>query len=559
MKTPNDLAFASLAVMCGEKMESTKRRTSLAWLIAALLTGVLSLSFASAATNWPPAQGEAALAQLKERGLYDSLQEALARARYGVYPEPQQAAGWQAENPAQQIRARFTSEGVQVEAKPGDGPPQRIGIKLRSVGYGERAIGVSAPRLTTSGSRIEYRRSLVGKDSAAGAITEWYVNTAAGLEQGFTLESAPGERRDGERLRVVLALEGDLRAQAVDGGQALEFTDGAGRRVLRYDHLVVRDGAGRELEARMAVRMEGGEAEAWLEVDDRDAVWPVTIDPAFTQQQKLEASDVAPVEVFGTSVAISGETVVVGAPRGGSMFEGSAYVFVRSGGGWSQQQKLEASDRAHLTSSAPRWRSAGRRSWSARRVVVAWIKAWPMSLCAAVEAGASSRSSRPQTGRQLTCSAPRWRSAGRRSWSARRLVVAWIKARPMSLCAAVEAGASSRSSRPGRAGIDISAPRWRSAGRRSWSARRVLVAMFEGSAYVFVRSGVGWSQQQKLEASDAVVFGAFGTSVAISGETVVAGAQGGGSIIKAWPMSLCAAGWRLEPAAEARGFGRAGI
>jgi hypothetical protein len=24
--------------------------------------------------------------------------------------------------------------------------------------------------------------------------------------------------------------------------------------------------------------MEGGEGEVWLEVDDRDAVWPVTID-----------------------------------------------------------------------------------------------------------------------------------------------------------------------------------------------------------------------------------------------------------------------------------------
>jgi hypothetical protein len=38
----------------------------------------------------------------------------------------------------------------------------------------------------------------------------------------------------------VLALESDLRRAAMDGGQALEFTDGAGQRVLRYDHLVVR-------------------------------------------------------------------------------------------------------------------------------------------------------------------------------------------------------------------------------------------------------------------------------------------------------------------------------
>jgi hypothetical protein len=59
---------------------------------------------------------------------------------------------------------------MQVEAKPGDGHPRRIGMKLRSMGYGERAMGVSAAGLTTSGSRIEYKRSLVGNDGATGAI-----------------------------------------------------------------------------------------------------------------------------------------------------------------------------------------------------------------------------------------------------------------------------------------------------------------------------------------------------------------------------------------------------
>ena len=512
-----------------ERMESTKRRTSLAWLIAALLAGVLSLSFAGAATSWPPAQGEAALAQLKERGLYDSLQEALATARYGVYPEPHQPASWQAENPAQQINARFTAEGVQVQTKPDHGHPPRIGMKLRSVGYGERPIGVSAARLTTSGSRIEYRRLLVGKDSAAGAITEWYVNTAAGLEQGFTLESAPGERRDGERLRVVLALEGDLRAQAVDGGQALEFTDGAGRRVLRYDHLVVRDGAGRELEARMAVRMEGGEAEAWLEVDDRDAVWPVTIDPAFSQQQKLEASDVAPVEVFGTSVAISGETVVVGAPRGGSMFEGSAYVFVRSGGGWSQQQKLEASDRALIDLFGTSVAISG------ETVVVGATRGGSMDQGLAYVFVRSGGGWSQQQKLEASDGAPIDLFGTSVAISGETVVVGAPYGGSMDQGLAyvfVRSGGGWSQQQKLEAS---DAPALNFGTSVAISGETVVVGApgagsnFEGSAYVFVRSGVGWSQQQKLEASDAVVFGALGTSVAISGETVVAGAQGGGS------------------------------
>ena len=72
---------------------------------------------------------------------------------------------------------------------------------------------------------------------------------------------------------------------------------------------------------------------------------------AWIQQAKLEASDPGADEQFGFSVAISGETVVVGAPfddGAAGNAQGSAYVFARSGGVWSQQQKLEPSDAAEL-------------------------------------------------------------------------------------------------------------------------------------------------------------------------------------------------------------------
>ena len=348
------------------------------------------------------------------------------------------------------------------------------------------------------------------------------------------MESAPGERRDGERLRVALALEGELRAEAVEGGQALEFTDDVGRRALRYDHLVVRDGGGRELEARMAVSEEGGEV--WLEVDDREAVWPVTIDPTFTQQQNLEASDPAAFDLFGESVAISGETVVVGAPAddGAAGLKArpmSLCAAVESG---ASSRSSSPRTRRQMTCSATRWRSAGRRSWSARWVMMAQratIKARPTSLCAVVESGASSRSSSPRTRRQATSSAARWRSAGRRSWSARRLMMAQratIKARPMSLRAAVESGHSSRSSSP-RTRRELTMFGYSVAISGETVVVGALVAagaagFRQGSAYVFVRSGGVWTQQQKLEASDAAANDEFGTSVAISGETVVVGA-----------------------------------
>jgi FG-GAP repeat len=56
----------------------------------------------------------------------------------------------------------------------------------------------------------------------------------------------------------------------------------------------------------------------------------------------LEALDAPAGSQLGTSVAISGDTIVAGAQYGGSMSQGSAYVFVRSGGVWSRQQILES-------------------------------------------------------------------------------------------------------------------------------------------------------------------------------------------------------------------------
>jgi hypothetical protein len=68
----------------------------------------------------------------------------------------------------------------------------------------------------------------------------------------------------------------------------------------------------------------------------------------WTQQQKLMASDGMANDTFGYSVALSGELVVVGAPFGGGgvQGQGSVYEFTRSGTNWTQQQELTAADGA---------------------------------------------------------------------------------------------------------------------------------------------------------------------------------------------------------------------
>jgi len=69
----------------------------------------------------------------------------------------------------------------------------------------------------------------------------------------------------------------------------------------------------------------------------------------WTEQAKLTASDAAADDGFGIAVAVSGDTAVVGAwanDHTGGTDAGAAYVFVRAAGVWTQQAKLTASDAA---------------------------------------------------------------------------------------------------------------------------------------------------------------------------------------------------------------------
>ena len=67
----------------------------------------------------------------------------------------------------------------------------------------------------------------------------------------------------------------------------------------------------------------------------------------WTEQQCIQASDKELDDHFGSSVALYDDTIIVGAPEEdtGGTDTGAAYIFTRSGTTWTQQQKIQASDR----------------------------------------------------------------------------------------------------------------------------------------------------------------------------------------------------------------------
>jgi hypothetical protein len=231
------------------------------------------------------------------------------------------ASGFEATNAGQEMVTGFTSEGVEV--RHGNA---RWGLALRGYGYGDALTTVKAVMPQSHKNRVEYRHD---------TLTEWYVNGPVGLEQGFTL-SQPPDKADGQPLTIALAVSGNLTMQVEESGTSVSLREREGKAALRYTGLTATDAEGTELKAWLQVQSE----RLLLRVKDVGARYPILIDP-WVQLAKLTASDGIAIDTFGYAVAISGNTVVVGAPK--IYHQGyqctfdrmaPAYVFVKQEGGW---------------------------------------------------------------------------------------------------------------------------------------------------------------------------------------------------------------------------------
>jgi hypothetical protein len=267
-----------------------------------------------------------AFEQLKQTGDYDSLGAAFLNARYGF--EDQQGV-LSVKNPAHRLRGNFDERGLSLQSAAKESQ-WKIKWQLSSIGYGSLQKPVLPGELTKQNDRVEIVRQDIG-------LTEWYKNTPGGLEQGFDLKARPANEESLESLRLVLGLEGDLTARADPDGNALTLVNNDGTSV-RYEKLKAWDANGTILSARLLTEKRG---EVWLEVKDADAVYPIRIDPIFAQTARIEAPDADDNDFFGWSVDIDGDTAVVGAYEEDP--DGSAYIFVRTGAGWAFQQKLTSS------------------------------------------------------------------------------------------------------------------------------------------------------------------------------------------------------------------------
>jgi hypothetical protein len=309
---------------------------------------------------------------------WSSVQEQIEQAEYAVTWQeqtylPDLPAAFQAPNRAHNLRTYFAPDRLIIIPRTWDEetsvPPWRVQMAFDGWGrVGEISGGgtpeelprpLEAAEASAQTNVIEYRRDVV---------VERYRNDEDGIEQAFTIASAPPDPAG--PIQLALTIGGDLVPQpgeiANDGRTAsVEFVDRSGGPLLHYSLRGAVDAAGQVLPAWLSVEgsVEGGESvlpvTLSLAIDDASASYPIEARLALTglpPDHDWWVTYTQDGAQFGYAVATAGDVnrdgysdVIVGAPYfdGGQTDEGMAMVFhgssagLNAGASWFKQSDQE--------------------------------------------------------------------------------------------------------------------------------------------------------------------------------------------------------------------------
>lgn len=157
-----------------------------------------------------------------------------------------------------------------------------------------------------------------------------YIHDESGLRQNFLVHD---RRRGSGALRIGMEYRGGLHAVA-NGGNDLHFVDAGSIARFSYSGLKAWDACGRTLPATLVDDQQCNGTIA-IVVDDRQATYPIVIDPVATTQNRLLTGAVNSGQ-FGFAVSTAGDVngdgysdIAIGAPQAGAgqAIEGIVYVF----------------------------------------------------------------------------------------------------------------------------------------------------------------------------------------------------------------------------------------
>ena len=352
----------------------------------------------------PSAAQSDALHGLKSADM-QSLESAYRSAQLTAMPV---VGGYQMRNPSKGLVGHFGGRDFTVTPLKGD---WSWGLALEGYGF-EGSVQSVHDALTThvEGNRITYQWD--------AHLDEWYLNDHRGLEHGYTLRKRPENPAGVAELTFSLDVLGDLIPEVSENGRDVIFMGAAGEPVVTYAGLTVFDAVGLtmpafferhgddllltidERQATYPLTIDPVVQTAYLKASNAGAHdnfgWGVAMSEdtvlisavgedsgatgvngdgadnsvansgavyvfvrngsSWIQQAYLKSSNPDVFDYFGKAMAISGDTIVIGAPDeasaattvNGAQLDnsakdaGAAYVFVRSGGVWTQEAYLKA-------------------------------------------------------------------------------------------------------------------------------------------------------------------------------------------------------------------------
>ncbi|HYF36256.1 MAG TPA: choice-of-anchor D domain-containing protein [Prosthecobacter sp.] len=258
----------------------------------------------------------------------------------------------------QKLEGEVTEAGLWLESTEAAGR-ERFRVVARALG---RTEGVMRG-LPETGRVVVAGKSEVG--FVRPGLVEEYRVSMDGVRQDFVVAQRP---EGNGQLRVALGVDGARTAPAGSGVKLI--LAGSGREIA-YSRLRVTDAAGRELAARLAVAGPGG---LTIDVEDAGAVYPVRIDPTFSDANWVSMGGVAGMDGGVSAIAfgpdgrmyVGGSFTVIGKviAQGVAIWDGNTWSPLGSGPGGSVVglKFLGAELYAARSSSVVKW-SGG--EWSA--------------------------------------------------------------------------------------------------------------------------------------------------------------------------------------------------
>ena len=376
-------------------------------------------------------------------------------------------------------------------------------VFTRSSGVWSQQAYIKASN-TGAGDAFGFSVALDGDTLAVGAYAEASSATGINGDQSDNSASSSGAVYVFTRSGTTWTQQAYVKASNAEGGDVFGISV-----ALSGDTLAV----GATQEASSATGVNGTQTDN--SVSNSGAVYVFTRSgTTWSQQAYVKASNTGANDLFGRSVALFGDTLAVGAYQedghatgvNGNQADNSAtdsgavYVFTRSGSTWSQQAYVKASN-------------TGVGDWFGWNVALANDT---LAVGARFEASNATGTNGDQSDNSASSSGAVYvftRSGT--TWSQQ----AYVKASNTGANDQFGVGVALE-------GDTLAVGAYQEASNATGvnGNQTSNSATDSGAVYVFTRAGTTWSQQGYLKASNTEANDWFGYSIALSGDTVVAGA-----------------------------------